>query len=338
MSRQQRRRALLGVADSVGCQSVVLRRPANVAWYTGGLDIRVDHSDDSGVASVVITADGEWILADVIEAPRLRVERQVALDLEVVEHPWHLSAADTMAGLVDGGATASDLPDSRSERDLSARIAPLRYVLDAEAIEQYRQLGADTRAIFDEVALLVRPDMTELGAAALLAAAARRRNGATPVLLVAGSERTAKFRHPLPTPAPLGSRVMLVACVERYGLFASLTRFVDFVPPPADLAARTRATDEILTRMRTEATRPGRTLGAAFDDCRRFYAEAGYPDEWKQHHQGGMAGYRSREVIARPGDGTEIQRGQAFAWNPSVAGTKSEETIFVIHDGAEVLT
>lgn len=131
---------------------------------------------------------------------------------------------------------------------------------------------------------------------------------------------------------------MLAACVERHGLFVSLTRFVDFEPPSADLAVRAEATDEILRRMRTEATRPGRTLGEAFDDCRRFYAEVGFADEWRLHHQGGMAGYRSREVIARPGDATVIRAGQAFAWNPSITGTKSEETILVIHDGTEVLT
>lgn len=338
MSRQERRQALLGVAERQGCGAVVLRRPANVAWYTGGLDNRVDHSDEGGVASIVVTADGEWILTDVIEAERLRRERNEALDLDVVDHPWPESPESTLVDLVDGQPRASDLPASNSELDLAAAIAPLRHVLDEEAVSQYRKLGADTRSIFDEVAAAVTPDMTELEAASVLAGAALRRHARTPVLLAAGSDRIARFRHPLPTETRLGPRVMLVACVERHGLFVSLTRFVDFEPPSADLVARSAATDEILSRMRTEATRPGRTLGRAFDDCRRFYAESGFPDEWRLHHQGGMAGYRSREVIARAGDATEIRAGQAFAWNPSITGTKSEETILVIHDGTEVLT
>jgi hypothetical protein len=44
----------------------------------------------------------------------------------------------------------------------------------------------------------------------------------------------------------------------------------------------------ILERMREEGTQPGTTLADAFNACMRFYAEAGYPDEWKLHHQGGM--------------------------------------------------
>ena len=41
-----------------------------------------------------------------------------------------------------------------------------------------------------------------------------------------------------------------------------------------------RAVDQILERMRVEVTRPGRSLAEAFAECRRFYAEAGFPEEW----------------------------------------------------------
>lgn len=335
MSRSERRDALLELAEACGCGGVVLRRPANVAWYTGGLDNRIDHDDEGGVASIAVTSDGEWIVTDVIEAERLRA---LASEFEVVDHPWTEAPTATLDRLADGRRLATDLAASAKELDLAADLAPLRYVLDDEAIAQYRRLGADTRAVFDEVAAAVIPEMSEFEAAGALSAAARRRGANTPVVLVAGAARIARYRHPLPTRASLGTRVMLVACVERHGLFASLTRFVDFDEPSADLVARTRVTDEILLRMRTEATRPGRTLGEAFDDCRRFYAEVGLPDEWRRHHQGGLSGYRSREVIARPGDDTEIRPGQAFAWNPSITGTKSEETFVVIYDGTEVLT
>jgi len=211
-------------------------------------------------------------------------------------------------------------------------------VLDDGAVAQYRALGADTRAIFDEVGEAVAPEMTELEAAGLLAAAAIRRGVTTPVLIVGGASRIPRFRHALPTAATLGDRVMLAASAERHGLFVSTTRFVDFETPSSDLSARFAATDEILRRMRLEATRPGRTIGEAFDDCRRFYAEVGFPDEWTNHHQGGMAGYRSREIIATPGDETAIADGQAFAWNPSVVGAKSEESLVIINGIAEVVT
>ena len=131
---------------------------------------------------------------------------------------------------------------------------------------------------------------------------------------------------------------MLVASAQRGGLYANLTRIVYFDDPDPELARHQATCDEILARMRDEATRPGRTLADAFGDCRRFYAEAGFPDEWRLHHQGGMTGYASREVIATPYTDVPIERGQAFAWNPSVTGAKAEETFVLTEAGAEVVT
>ena len=331
MTREARREALLGLAATRGFGAVLLREAPDVAWYTAGFDVRVDRDGAAGSTAVLVTAAGEWVVTDAIEAPRLRAEEPALADLEIVEHPW--------TGDPDEGAVVTSLVGDgvRMARDLD--VAPLRRVLDEEATAQYRVLGADARAVFDEVAVGLTPATTELEAAALLAAAAWRRGAHTPVVLVAGADRIPRFRHPLPTSAPLGARAMLVACLERGGLYASLTRYVHFDDPPADLAHRLALTDELLRRVREEAARPGRTLGEVFDDLRRFYAEAGFPDEWRLHHQGGIAGYRSREEVAQPGSPTVVEPGMAWAWNPSITGAKSEETYLLAEGGAtEVLT
>jgi Xaa-Pro aminopeptidase len=129
---------------------------------------------------------------------------------------------------------------------------------------------------------------------------------------------------------------MVVVCAERGGLYANLTRFVHFEAPDAELAAKLEACQGILARMR-DATRPGRTLGDVFDDCRTFYADAGFADAWRHHHQGGLTGYRSRELIAGRGSAHEISTGEAFAWNPSLPGAKAEETFVLTAAGPEVL-
>jgi Xaa-Pro aminopeptidase len=130
---------------------------------------------------------------------------------------------------------------------------------------------------------------------------------------------------------------MLVVSAERGGLYANLTRFVELDEPDSQLARRLAAVEEILERMRLEATRPGETLADAFRACGGFYRDAGYPDEIRLHHQGGLTGYASREVIATPRTADVIAVGQAFAWNPSITGAKAEETFVLTESGPEVV-
>jgi Xaa-Pro aminopeptidase len=334
VSREDRRRSLLERMESLGLGAVVLALPANFAWYTGGADNRVDHSQPQGVAAVLVTPDAEYVVADNIEAPRMREEENPGL--EVVEHPWYRGAAPLYRELA-GGATMGADRSLEGAREVSEELSPLRYVLDAEAIELYRRAGTETAAAMGEAAESVSVGMTEYEAGANLVEACRRRGLTTPVTLVAADERIARYRHPIPRGEPIRRRVMLVVSAERGGLYVSLTRIVHLEEPDHDFQDRQGACEEILRRMR-EATRPGRTLADVFEGCKGFYADAGFPDEWRLHHQGGMAGYVSREVIATPETSQEIQIGQAFAWNPSITGAKAEETFVLTENGPEVIS
>lgn len=335
MSLRARREELRELMERLGLDALLMRRPANFAWYTDGADNRVDHSDPLGVAGILLTPDAEYAFTDNIEAPRISEEQTP--EIEVVEYPWHEGPSNLLRELIGGGLLGTDFSTLES-RDVSADISPLRYVLDADAIERYRKLGADAVAAVAEVAHSSSPSDDEFEAAANLAAACRRRGMFAPVLFAASGRRMKRFRHSIPNGGPLGSRAMLVVCAERGGLFANLTRLVDFDEPDAETTHRQRACEEILHRMREEASRPERTLSEAFEDSRRFYAEAGFPDGWRDHHQGGLTGYASREVVATPETHTEIEAGQAFAWNPSLTGAKAEETFILTDAGPEVLT
>jgi Xaa-Pro dipeptidase len=335
MSRENRDRSLRELMDRRGLGALLLSSPANFAWYTGGADNRVDHGGPVGVASVLVTTDEAYILTNNIEAPRMREEQTP--EMEVVEHPWPEEPAALLRELTGGSSLGTDFA-SEFGPNLSAEISPLRYVLDGDAIEHYRHLGADTAQAVSEAAGSLSPDTDELDAAAELSAACIRRGMFAPVLFAASEERLVRHRHPVPHGGPLGKQAMLVVCAERGGLFVSLTRMIYFQEPDSQTARRQEACGEVLRRMREEATREERTLAQAFEDCRRFYAEAGFPEGWRDHHQGGMTGYASREIIATPGTQQEIREGQAFAWNPSLEGAKAEETFVLGSDGPEILT
>src|SRR5215211_9425653 len=131
MSKETRDRSLRELMDQRGVGALLLSSPANFAWYTGGADNRVDHSDPVGVASVLLTGEDSYILTNNIEAPRMREEQTPGM--EVVEHPWHEGPDSLLAELTGGAGMGTDLPGG-PDLDLSADIAPLRYVLDERAI------------------------------------------------------------------------------------------------------------------------------------------------------------------------------------------------------------
>jgi antitoxin VapB len=130
---------------------------------------------------------------------------------------------------------------------------------------------------------------------------------------------------------------MLVLCGRKWGLVCSITRLVHFGRLPAELRRKAEAVARVDATF-LAATRPGRTLGEIFRQAVAVYAATGFAGEWQLHHQGGPAGYEPREFLATPGSSDVVAVGQAYAWNPSITGTKSEDTILVDESGNEVLT
>jgi Xaa-Pro aminopeptidase len=204
-------------------------------------------------------------------------------------------------------------------------------------IERYRSLGADAAKAMTETLGRAMPEMTELEVAGIGADALLKRGLEPALILVAGSERVGKHRHPRPTASPIGDRVEVVVCGRRAGLFANLTRFAWFREPTE--TERRMATDVALVEADAlDATRPGATLGAVFSAISAAYAGLGHPRAELEHHQGGTTGYRSREVIATPKDPTKLEVPVALAWNPSLPGAKIEDTVLLTDAGLEVLT
>ena len=65
---------------------------------------------------------------------------------------------------------------------------------------------------------------------------------------------------------------------------------------------------------------------------------AGHAGEEGNHHQGGAIGYRSREWIAHPRSQEVVEERQAFAWNPTITGTKVEDTALALGERIEIVT
>ena len=310
-----------------GLEALLLQKVSSFAWATCGAASYVNTAATDGAASLLITPKGRYVLTNNIEATRLEQEEKLAAQGWQIHAGHWYTAQDGVAELAGKLKLGVDGPFPGAQ-DLSGELARLRTNLTQAEGERFRQLGKLCAQSMDHAIRAVKPGMTENQIAALLAQEAQSR-GAQPIVdLVATDERIYKFRHPLPTDKKMERYAMLILCGRRWGLVCSLTRLVYFGRLPAELQSKSLATAKVDGTVINE-TRPGRTLGEIFTHIQHAYAEAGYPDEWKLHHQGGPAAYEPREYIATPGGTDLVNLGQAYAWNPSITGTKSEDTVLV---------
>ena len=330
------------VAEAAGVRGVLLAAHHNIAWLTGGRANRIDASREAGTARLLVTADGRrFVLANAIEMPRLLAEALEGLDFEPVEYPWADDqdpafavgvAQDLAPG--DGGLGADwPLPGTTV---VEGALARARHLLTDAEVDRYRVLGRDAGAALAGVCRTLEPGDDERDIQRAVTDAAGTIRARAIVALVGSDERLRRFRHPVATAARWERVVMLALCAERDGIVVSLSRIVAS-RPPADLTERTRATAQVFARL-LEATRAGATGAALYATARDAYAAVGFPGEELKHHQGGAIGYRAREWTAHPRSEEVVQARQAFAWNPTITGTKVEDTALLVDGTMQIVT
>lgn len=321
-----------------GWGGIVFESSANFGWITAGGDSSVVLSEERGVASVLVTPRRATILTPNNEHRRLVEEEVPAGSFEIVEYPWFSPERreELIAGLAGTGKVAGDLP-SKARPTAGPELAELRRVLVEPEIERYRRLGEEAAFAVESACRSVEPKERELDAAARVAALCRERNIHAVVNLAAADERIARYRHPLPTAKRAARTMMLALTARSRGLHVSLTRTVTFGEPDPEQEAGHSACARIDACM-ISRSRPGVRLSEVLQAAAVQYEAEGYPDEWRRHHQGGVTGYAGREVFATPDAGYPLKAGQALAWNPSVPGAKSEDTVVVTYHGVEVIT
>ena len=324
------------LAARYNLDAILLRRFSSFAWLTCGASAYVNIASSDSVASLLITPDKYALITNNIEAARLKEEQQlVNQGWDFYTDPW-FNAEHTIPELTRGLRIGTDkfYPEAL---DLTHDLAHLRANLTPEEGERFRVLGELCAQAINSTARSIRPGQTEHEIAALLASEAQRRGVQATVNLIATDERIFQFRHPLPTEKKLDRYAMLILCGRKQGLVCSVTRLVHFGALPAEIRRKAEAVARLDAAL-ILATRPGRNLGDIFQGAVEMYASLGYPDEWKLHHQGGPSGYEPREYLARPDSSESIALGQVYAWNPSITGVKSEDTILVGEQNNEIIT
>ena len=321
---------------------ILLNTQHNFAWLTCGSSNGIDLSRENGAGFLFVSAAGKrYVIANNIEMTRLLAEEVAPGDFEPLEITWQaerdpqivLNAARSVAG---GGEFGCDIgfPDTRW---IEPSVAACRFELLPEEIDRFRGLGADAGAAVANAIDKIAPGQSEIEIARVVRNELGASNIFSIVTLVGSDERIAKYRHPIPTENVWRNNLLVVVCARRQGLVASLSRMICAGPTSDDLLHRTEAAAAVNAALYS-ATTAGRTSSELYALAAAAYADKGFGDEINKHHQGGACGYRTRDWVAHP-DGTDVVRAnQAFAWNPSITGTKTEETTILIEGRMEIIT
>lgn len=321
--------------DAEGLEGVLLTKKHHFAWLTGGRDCHIETVGEAGAAQLLITSDQQIVLCNNIEAGRLAEEELAGLPFTVQTYPWYLGAPRPPRLTAGRWGADAEIPGLQ-EIGLPL-LARLRGSLTREEIERYRWLGERTAAILEAVCREIRVGEEERQVGARLAYRLLG-EGITPyVTLIAADERVFRYRHPVPTAKPVERYVMVVICAEKYGLIANLTRLVHFGPLPEELRRKLDAALQVEAVL-VANTRPGRRMDGIFSLGVMAYDRTGFKGQWEDHHQGGPTGYLPRDYVVTQQCMEAVQENQAFAWNPSITGVKTEDTVLVTADGFEWLT
>jgi len=325
-------------------EGILLTQARNFYWMTAGFaNNQIVLNKDIGAASLLIMKNGsKYVLCNGSEAGRLMDEVMGRLGYELRMFNWYEAndvkdvRGDLIKQIAGKGTIGSDVPYPGTVL-VADQFKKLRYSLLPTEIARYRWLGMQTTEAIAEVCNAVQVGMNEFQIETMTSAALRARGILPTVLLIGVDDRIDKYRHALSGGAKLQKYAMINVVAEKWGMPIAVTRFVHFGALSPELEEKLQKTARVNAYFEA-ASVPGTPCASIFEQAKQWYAEAGYPEEWQKHHQGGAIGYDDREYIIYPGVKEIVQENQAFAWNPTITGAKVENTIIAYKDSVEVVT
>ena len=317
--------------------AVYLKRQANFSWLTGGEISYVNIATELGGVGLLLTPEKAYAVSNNIEAVRMEKEAELpAQGYEIRSFPWHDERETAIVKELGGSNIAADY-GFPGAMDVSGEIARLRYSLTPWEVERIRELARLSSRAAEETLQQLKRGEKECQVIGRLSQKLWEHRIDFVIAFCAADDRIASFRHPITTERRIETRAMLSVNTRKGGLIVSLTRFAQLgkVPP----ALRKQYKDNVyIDSVIMAATLPGRPVVEAFKAGIEAYKQLGYPNEWELHHQGGSIGYMPRDYRVTWQTTEIVQENQAFTWNPSISGTKSEDTILATSKGPIVLS
>ena len=324
-------------------KAIVLTKPANIAAFFRGAQVSLGfRQEPPGRVAICVTGENVVLLGNQTEVSRVGEDELSWLPGLITQSfrwdAWDLKTS--VNGYLDSKGIKRVGDDTGTfGKNVGADLEKMYYPLSDEEIESIRGLAKDTASIVESVAKNLDRGTTEAQVAGKLTGQLVSQSIWPELIMVVADERIGKFRHSIPKEIPIQRLALLSVTVHHRGLYVSLTRIVGL----GAIEPEWRELQQACNRIAAKAillSKPSTSTGEIFKAMMQSYTEEGYPDEWAAHHQGGPAGFCGRDYKATDREPRCLVERQPIVWNPTVRGTKSEDTVLTNQDGQlpEILT
>lgn len=315
---------------SKGLQAVVLTKPANIAaFFRGAQSFLGFRQEPPGRIALCVTDEGVALLGNRTEVARIAEEELPWLD-NVTPYAfnwdeWSITASVEAFLNAKGMDRVGDDTGACGE-DIGQALEHTYYPLSDEEVLSIHELGKDVGVTVESVAKGVERGVTEVQVAGDLAGRLVRQGIWPELLVVIADDRVKRLRHSIPKAIRIDRLALLSVTARRRGLYVSATRLVSLGPVDADLRRHQDASNRIEARA-ILCSKPGQRVGHIVKVMAEGFAGEGFQDEWTKHHHGGPCGFCGRDYKGTEHEPRCLTERQPVAWNPTIQGAKSEDTI-----------
>ena len=342
---EEKEKRVKNLLARLGFESLLLTRRENFSWFTCGKRAVVSYITEDSPVYLLITPTKKYAIGFNMDVPRTMQEEIYNQGFEPVSLPTYDINSSPIGFAKTKVEAAKDLAIGRLTADIeldgidgiSSQIINTHLPFTNEELERYREVGKDGMQILHDLALWVKPGMTEREIVAKMWEEYVKKGFDCNCMFATADERIKKFRHGVPTFKKVKKAVLLAPAVYKYGLNITLTRMVYFEEPPEDIRRRMDSAMALQASV-VSWTKIGTKLSEILNRIMALFTELGYPEERNRHFHGGPQGYRVSYPERNLDPGETVDSNMAFGWYLCITGTKSEETLLVDNDGTHIAT
>jgi len=326
--------------ESKSLSGILLTKRSNYSWITCGYRNKIMDASTLGASSILFFEDNFYLITTNIEIERMVSEELSNLiSIEKVIYDWFdPEGLKKMVRKITGlKRIVQDYPVIEEIGVIGSEFDNLKFELTPQEKSRFIELGQTVSKCMTSVCFDINQGMTEFELQGNLSKLLISNEIMPMVILVGSDDRIFKYRHPVPTNKKVKNYVMVVAAAEKWGLIVAITRFVHFGSLNTYLKKIKEDTMKIDADMILNS-KSGIKYNEIFERTMFNYNKLGYCDEWRNHHQGGPIGYEGRYFLVTSKTEMSIRENHAIAWNPSITGFKSEDTLIVGKDKNLIIT